>query len=245
MASPPWFYYPFEELDDATIEISGKEVNHVLGARRMHPGDELVLSNGSGKLAHCTLLEADKKSRSLRLYVSLVADVEPPEREIILASALPKGDRLSTMLDMSCQLGISRLQPLQFERSVSKWSDKLKGRCERVVIEACKQSKTARLPEIMPLREYSEYMRDIGVGRMQTLLADKFGRPIDAYRDEIDAAESLRLVVGPEGGLSGSELNLAREQGVGMVRLAASILRIETAAVAAVAALAQVVHEPT
>ncbi len=100
MASPPWFYYPFDEIDTATLELSGEEVTHIIGARRLRVGDELVLINGRGEMAHCALEETNKKLKSVKLRISLVAEVDPPDKEIILACALPKGDRLSTMLDM-------------------------------------------------------------------------------------------------------------------------------------------------
>ena len=47
MAGPPWFHYPFEDLDVELFELTGDEANHILGARRMRPGDELVLCNGN------------------------------------------------------------------------------------------------------------------------------------------------------------------------------------------------------
>ena len=244
MAGPPWFYYPFDHLNSEKLELSGVEANHILGARRIHPGDELVLSNGQGRVANCTLLEADKKSRSLILLVSLIAEIEPPQKQIILASALAKGDRLSNLLDMACQLGMTCFQPVHFERSVGKWSDNLAQRCERIVIEACKQSKQAWLPRINAICDYAEIPWGSKEGTVLTLLTDPYGRPMDAFQEEIAQADTLRIVVGPEGGLSDTELSHAQEEGGPKVRLASHILRVETAAVASIAALqAHVVYE--
>jgi len=239
MASPPWFYYPFKDIQASSLELSGNEVKHILGARRMHPGDEVVLMNGHGELAHCVLEEANKKARTLTLTVSLVAKLEPPKKQVVLASALPKGDRLSTMLDMACQLGMTHFQPLSFERSVSRWSDKLLQRCERILIEACKQSKTARVPEIKAVCDYTTAMSDERAGNRLSLLADPYGRPPSAYSSDIAGAQSLRIFIGPVGGVSEAEKQLAQQHKVAMLRLANSILRIETAAVAAVSVLTQ------
>lgn len=237
MAGPPWFYYPFEEIDMTTLELSGGEVTHILGARRLRPGDELVLMNGKGEMAHCVLDEADKKAKTIKLTVSLLAKLEPPEKGIILASAIPKGDRLSTMLDMASQLGMTQFQPLHFEHSVREWSDHLKQRCERILIEACKQSKSARVPIIRPICRYQEFLETENEGRDLTLLADQFGRPLASYVSEIEKAQDLRIIVGPEGGLSASEINHAQQYNIASLRLATSILRIETAAIAAVTVL--------
>ena len=195
------------------------------------------ICNGKGRLAHCTLMEADKKGRTLSLLISLIAEIEPPAKQIVLASALAKGDRLATLIDMACQLGMTRFQPLQFERSVGKWSDKLAQRCERIAIEACKQSKQAWLPRIVQVCDYRDLDWSGDNGRALTVLADPFGRPMDCYRDEIEGAQTVSIVVGPEGGLTEAEFAHAQEQGADKVRLAAHILRIETAAVASIAAL--------
>jgi len=239
MASPSWFYYPFTDIEQSSIEIEGPEVNHILGAKRLRVGDELVLMNGQGALAHCTLEQANKKARKIQLRVSLVAEVEPPAVQRILACALPKGDRLSGMLDMACQLGMTAFQPLQFEYSVSRWSDKLQARCERVVLEAAKQSKRAIVPEILPIRAYSECLSSDCEASEDTLcvLADQFGLAVSHLQSDVDRAKRLILIIGPEGGLSESEVKLAQQQNVVSVRLADPILRIETAAIAGLAAL--------
>jgi 16S rRNA (uracil1498-N3)-methyltransferase len=237
MSSPPWFFHPFKEIQETELEISGEQANHILGARRMHPGDQLVLTNGCGKLAHCVLQEANKKARLLLLRVSLVAQLDPPQIHITLAAAIPRGDRLASMLDMTCQLGISTFQPLEFEHSVSKWGDKLGARCERVLTEACKQSKYAWIPRVNSICDYRDLLANCDHSTTFMLLADQCGRPAAAYANLIEEAKSICVIIGPEGGLSSTETQLARENEVATLRLAASILRIETAAVAAVAVL--------
>lgn len=238
MASPPWFYYPFTDIEQSSVELNGDEVNHIIGARRLHPGDLLILMNGRGSLAHCVLDEADKKARRVRLRVSLIAQVEHPDKQRVLASAVPKGDHLSSMLDMACQLGMTHFQPLQYERSVSHWNAKLQTRCERIVLEAAKQSKRAWVPKIEAIQPYSDFLIS-GKSKELQMLADQFGHPVQSYQNEIKSAEKLTLIVGPEGGLNAQEMKLAQQQTLALVRLAEPILRIETAAVAGMAALNQ------
>jgi len=237
MISPPWFYYPFDAIEAMTIELSGEEVTHIIGARRLRVGDELVLMNGRGRLAHCTLEETNKKAKKVMLRVSLIAEIEAPPKEIILATALPKGDRLSSMLDMACQLGMTRFQPLQFEHSVSKWSDRLEQRCERILIEASKQSKSARVPGIAPICDFADFVAANEHANGVCLLADQFGRPAGSYATRFESTDSVCILVGPEGGLSSREMKLAQHHEIQMLRLATAVLRIETAAVAAVTAI--------
>lgn len=237
MVSPPWFYYPFDKIDAATLELSGEEVTHIIGARRLRAGDQLVLINGLGKMAHCVLDEFSKKLKIVKLRVSLVAEVDPPEKEIILACALPKGDRLATMLDMACQLGMTAFQPLHFEHSETKWNDHQQRRCKRILIEACKQSRNSNVPHINPICEFRDFVATSTNGSSLMLLADQFGKPSGAYRAEIEAADILNIVVGPEGGLSAAEVELMQQHNIATLRLASAVLRIETAAIAAVTAL--------
>ena len=237
MSGPPWFYYPFDDIDTATLELSGEEVTHIIGARRLRVGDELVLMNGRGKMAHCALEKADKKARRLSLRVSLIAEVQPAKSEFILASALPKGDRLPTMLDMACQLGMTQFQPLSFEYSVSKWNENLERRCERILIEASKQSKTAIIPRVNPICNFAKFIADQEHISDLMLLADQYGRPPAYYSSLIESANTACILIGPEGGLSPQEVALAQQQQLARLKLASAVLRIETAAVAAVAVL--------
>lgn len=235
--NPAWFYYPFKEIETETLTLAGAEVNHIIGARRLHAGDQLVLMNGKGELAHCVLEEANKKSKTAKLRVSLIAQIQPPPAQIVLACALPKGDRLSTMLDMACQLGMSQFQPLEFEHGVSKWSDKLKARCERIVIEAAKQSKRAWVPQIHHSVAYTRWLEANDDAQSLSLLADQYGCPLQSYQSAIDSAKQIALIVGPEGGLSEQEMVLTKTHNIESLRLAEPILRIETAAVAGIAAI--------
>jgi 16S rRNA (uracil1498-N3)-methyltransferase len=188
-------------------------------------------------MAHCVLEETSKKLKTVKLIISLIAEVDPPAKEIILASALPKGDRLSNMLDMACQLGMTVFQPLHFEHSEAKWNDHQAKRCKRILIEACKQSRNSNVPRIEPICDYREFISTNSNGQRLMLLADQFGKPSGAYRSQIEAANSLCVVVGPEGGLSAAEAELIQQHGIATLRLACTILRIETAAVAGVTAL--------
>ncbi len=230
-STPPWFYHPFDALKEDTVELTGKEANHIIGAQRLRLDDQLVLMNGRGSLAHGMLVAADKKRKIVRLRVSLVARVNPRTKPHTLATALPKGDRLSTMLDMACQIGITGFQPLEFERSVRKWSPQLKIRCERVLLESAKQSKQAWVPEVYDSMPYSEWLAEQDANNVLVLLANQFGSSLHAHQSAIQSATGIALVVGPEGGLSQREMELAKQRQLPSLRLADNILRVETAAV--------------
>lgn len=240
MATPPWFYYPFDEIETSTFQISGAEVRHITSARRLQVEDQLILMNGEGKLAHCMLDEFNKKAQTLSLRVSLVAEIEQPKVKLQLSVALPKGDRFSSMLDMVCQLGATHITPINFKYSVSRWSDKLKGRAERILIEAAKQSKRAWVPTINDVKTFDELLSEQNEASKLVFLADQFGQSLHSYSAQIESAHQMNLVVGPEGGLCDRERTQALTHGFEPLKLAEPILRIETAAVAGIAALSAV-----
>lgn len=236
-ATPPWFHYRFDTVDTETLTLTDAEANHIIGARRLQVGDQLILSNGNGGLIHCMLEQADRKNKIAVLRVSLTAQTEPPQKSLVLASALPKGDRLSTMLDMACQAGMTHFQPLVFERSVSKWNDKLKARCERIVIESAKQSKRAWVPHINACVDYAAWLEAQREAQSTMLLADQFGCPLQSHQSTLESAVEINLIIGPEGGLSEQEIVRAHSQDIKCLRLTDAILRIETAAIAGLSAI--------
>lgn len=237
LVSPPWFHHDFDSVNTESITLSGAEANHIIGARRLHVGEQLILSNGKGKLLHCVLEQADKREKIAILRVSLMAQVDPPAKTIVLASALAKGDRLSSMLDMATQIGITHFQPLEFERSASKWSEKLKVRSERIAIEAAKQSKRAWVPKIADCMPYVNWLEAQKDTQSTLFLADQHGLPLQSHQSTLESASNISLIVGPEGGLSEQELSLSQTHDIERIRLADAILRIETAVVAGLSAI--------
>ncbi len=105
------------------------------------------------------------------------------------------------------------------------------------MIEACKQSRNSNVPRIDPMCRFNEFISDKLSRLSFTLLADQFGRPSSAYTSQIEAADILCIIVGPEGGLSAAEIELTQQHKIATLRLANAVLRIETAAIAAVTAL--------
>lgn len=239
MASTPWFYHAFDQLDAANLTLEGAEVQHILGARRLNVEDQIVLMNGRGKLAECTIQEANKKAKSINLRVDGIQTFPAPQKSITLACAIPKGDRLSTMLDMACQLGMTHFQPLVFNFSVAKWNDKAHKRAERILLEAAKQSKRAWLPEIIVPESFAEFAMQPTEGTNLRLLADQYGKALQSYAAPLQSASNVTLIIGPEGGLAPREMNLIKDKRIDLVKLAEPILRIETAAIAGLSALNQ------
>lgn len=225
----PWLHVDVIGAPGATVSLDPAEVRHAVGARRLRDGDEVVLCDGRGTLARAVL-----GHQGTSASVLVREEVAAPVPRVTLAAALPKGDRSAVMIDMATQVGMSRFIPLRCEHSVVEATPNLLQRLRRVAMEACKQSRRAHLPVVegpRDLAELLESLRSAVIGETHVWLAEPTGGPVPIV--ERNASDVL-ILIGPEGGFTTDEIDLAKTRGAVPVRLGEGILRIEAAAVVAV-----------
>ncbi len=226
----PLFYLDTLPGKDEEGVLSDEESRHVLASRRMAVGDTLYLTDGRGGLARVTIAEVQRKRR----VIVRVADKtfhDRPGRVVHVAAAPPKGDRMTAMLDMLTQLGMTRYTPLKCEYSPAKVTEKTLIRWNRICLAACKQSRRLWLPELSKpesLRQLLETCSDA------CLIAAHPGAESVSW-ESLKPSREVVLIVGPEGGFSPAEMEAMWHAGVEWADLGENILRIETAAVAMLA----------
>ena len=232
----PWFYAEDLEESATSILLEEDEARHVMAARRLTTGDSVCITNGRGLVA-CGVIES-VSNRPPRVTVKLDESRSlSPGPRIHLATALPKGDRQKTMLDMATQTGMAIFSPLHCERSVASLGKNATERWQRVTIESSKQCRRAWLPEIRQEMSLADFLASIA-SATQVFLAGADGiDPGDLPRPAI--GEEQIVLVGPEGGFTEDELGLIRKYCRSEIRLAPTVLRTETAAVLGVAMLSQ------
>ena len=106
-----WFHVPHLPEPGDVAALDKREAKHALGPRRLETGDEVVLFDGAGTFAAATIGGRDDRG-DLELRVGTHEQDAGETPSIELAASLPKGDRLSTMLDMATQLGITTFTPM-------------------------------------------------------------------------------------------------------------------------------------
>ena len=229
--SMPTFFAEEGFAADSLLTLAGKEAWHALGVRRLDIGDPIRLIDGKGNIVIAKVAEMQGRSTAI-LKLGEVTHVPPQRPDIMLATAIAKGDRQTTLLDMATQLGISAWQPLSCERSVSKAGKNSYQRWSRICLEACKQSGSAWLPQLLTLADPEQVVkREIAHGR-EVLLAHP-----DGDINYQPGKNSLMLMIGPEGGFTDTEVQRIVAAGAKKVSLGKNILRIETAAVSLLARL--------
>jgi 16S rRNA (uracil1498-N3)-methyltransferase len=236
--SEPLFYS--EQLADpgATLLLTGDEARHAAAARRLHDGDTLWLFDGHGGIARATLRRVAARGQTLELHIEERRREPPPRPALHLACALPKGDRQQVLLDMATQLGMTRFTPLDCARSVVKPGANSPARWKKICLEACKQSRRLYLPAIEASSTLPDVARRAAAEGSQMWLAHPAAQAVSVTVAINQQANDVTLLVGPEGGFTEAEIEQAVAAGARPLTLGVSILRIETAAVALVAALA-------
>lgn len=230
----PTFYHPELTAHDSEVSLSTLESAHAVKARRLRKGNAVQLINGKGLLAQALIMDID--DRKVQLQIKHCVTVKPL-KSISIASAIPKGDRQRTMVDMLTQLGVKQIFPLECERSVTKFKSSMLEKWQRWAIEACKQSQNPWLPEIHSAISVKEA---ITKSSYNILYADVSGRFIQSlecgYERQLDPTSSssdVLILIGPEGGFSDSEHVLLESDRYEAICLGNTILRTELASVTA------------
>ncbi len=229
-------YFVNEPITGERAVLHDAEARHLQRVMRAQPGDEAILFDGSGAEFVARVETLGRGQVVLRIVERREVNRELPW-EITLAAALPKGERQRWLIEKAVELGVARFVPLVTQRGVAQPSDKVRTRLGRAVIEASKQCGRNRLMEIAAAEPIEKFLDESATSSVRFVahpggsarIAEQFG-PLETTRQAF-------LVIGPEGGLTGAEVEIARTNGWQIVDLGPRILRVETAAVLLVAML--------
>ena len=224
-------FYLSEPVGGSTAILAGDEAHHLSRVMRAKPGDQIVLFDGCGKEYEATVDEVSKKRVTLKIdSTSTVSD--PNDPEIIVACALPKGDRQKYLVEKLVELGANRLIPLKSEHSVAEANEKVIDRIRKQVVEASKQCRRSWLMQIESEANVDTLLKEFADFSGNRIVAD----PYTATGSETLLNDSPSIIaVGPEGGFSETESQKFVDSGWTAVCFSPNVLRVETAATAAVA----------
>lgn len=212
----------------------------MLHVKRVRLGEKLLMFDGKGREAVGRVVEAQRDRA--RVAIEGVDEVNREARvAITLAFSIPKGKRSEFLVQKCCELGVRKLIPLKCERSVVKLAPKGSHKVEKwrsVAVEASKQCGRTYITEIAEALSLPELADTVDAYRPKFLASAGPGALVlsEAVRDNADPRNIL-CIIGPEGGFSKKEMDIAAQAGCIPVNLGPSVLRIETAAVALVSML--------
>ncbi len=214
--------------------------HHAVRVLRLEVGAPVVIFNGLGGEFEARITRIARGEVSVKTGAHIHVERESP-LDIRLVQGLSSGDRMDMTLQKAVELGVSSIQPVATERSVVKLKDERAQRrvehWQNLVIAACEQCGRNRIPEVAPLMGLPEWL-----SRLEAPMADDEARlllsPVAPVPlKDLAVIARMTLLVGPEGGLSPIEIQLAHSRGFMPVRLGPRVLRTETAALAALSAI--------
>jgi 16S rRNA (uracil1498-N3)-methyltransferase len=214
--------------------MAPEAAQHVSRSLRLKVGDSIVVFDGRGGEYEATLQRIDNGRVDVK--VGAFRDVErEPAVQVGLVQGLPEADKMDWVIQKAVELGVAWIQPVICDRSVVRLSPERAARREahwrRVAVSACEQSGRNAIPEVRPTLAFLTWIAEPATQPRWML---KPGAP--ALTSRAPPAGPFELVVGPEGGFSERELDLA-ESRFEMVSLGPRVLRTETAPIAALAAI--------
>jgi 16S rRNA (uracil1498-N3)-methyltransferase len=219
----------------AQFALAPEAAQHVSKALRLKVGDALTVFDGRGGEFEAVIQRIDRER--VEVKVGPGRDVERESALAIgLAQGLPEADKMDWIIQKSVELGVAWIQPLVCDRSVVRLSGERAARREahwrRVAVAACEQSGRNRIPEVRPTLGFQSWIAT--PTEMARWMLHPEGAPLAAHPAPVAAFE---LLVGPEGGLSDRERELALSRGCEPLALGPRVLRTETAPLAALAAI--------
>ena len=222
----------------AVIPLHSAPAHHLLRVLRAEVGDEIVVFNGGTEFA-AAITHIDKHGVSVKLGPGNAVDRESP-LACTLAQAISGGERMDFTLQKAVELGVARVQPLYSERSIVRLDPARAARrsahWRQVMISACEQCARNIVPELEAPVPIIDWLSGLGLAQPEELrwLLTPHAHARLAERPQ---PRVIVLLAGPEGGLSTAETELAQLRGFIAMRLGPRVLRTETAALAALAAV--------
>jgi len=223
-------FFLSQPVVDQKVTLADDQAHHLARVMRAKPGDQITLFDGRGNEYLADVAEVSKKSVALNIESSTFAP-DPNLPEIVVACALPKGDRQKFLIEKMVELGANRFVPLKTTRSVAEASAKVVERIEKQVVEASKQCRRSWLMDVCPETTIDSLVSEFREFDGSRLVADPYATRNDLlFRDE-----ACVIAIGPEGGFTDEESQLLSSSDWTPVCFSPNVLRIETAAAAAVA----------
>jgi 16S rRNA (uracil1498-N3)-methyltransferase len=234
--------YLVESLDGVTVgdsvALDGAEGRHAVTVSRVRVGETLRLGDGRGTVVLGPVESVGRDA--LVLTVASVAVDEAPSPSLTLVQALAKGGRDEMAVQAATEIGVDRVVPWSAARSVSRWDgakvEKGRTRWAAIAHEAAKQAIRSRVPAVDLPMTTAQLAAASSDGLVLVLLDPTATERLATWEPPAHATE-IALVVGPEGGIDGSELDRLEAAGAVRVRLGDTVLRTSTAGPAALAVL--------
>jgi 16S rRNA (uracil1498-N3)-methyltransferase len=220
-----------------TCQLAPSAANHVARVLRLRAGEHLVLFDGLGGEYSATIETLGRETVTVSIGAHFPAERESP-LGITLVQGISRSERMDFVVQKATELGVTRIVPIAAARSVVRTNEAQAARklehWRSVAVGACEQCGRNRLPTLDPPTEWNDWLARHTAADNALLLT---ARASTSLREALSSRAAIELAVGPEGGWTPEEEAAALASGYRTVKLGPRILRTETAAIAAIAAI--------
>lgn len=221
----------------AEVTLSEQASHHLARVLRAAVNDQVTVFNGEGGEFLTIITRIDKKTVTVRVGEFMQRETESP-LELYLAQGISRGEKMDYTIQKAVELGVKKIIPLFTERCNVKLDEERREKrvqhWQSIVISACEQCGRNRIPEVLAPQSLDRWLPQVEAEWRFILSPHHAGY---LSNSSIPAGSRVVLLIGPEGGLSEAEVELASQKGFSPLNLGPRILRTETAAVAAITAL--------
>lgn len=223
-------------VDDLPIQIGSlyefdsEDAHHAVRVLRMAAGDTFMLADGTGAWSQVKAFAVKKKSMEVEVIASGFQEALPTT--ITVVQALPKSDRAKEAIELLTEAGVDRIVPWASSRSIGKASDKFSVTAR----EASKQSRRLRIPEVTDIATTSQICEAIALSDLAIVFHESADMKLSDCISSHNVAHLL-IIIGPEGGITPTEIDDFKAAGAKVALMGRPILRSAHAGIAAVAAI--------
>ena len=231
----PRFFIRQTQIDNNVLTLVGDDAHHIARSLRMAVGDGVTVCDMQGNEYNCRIEGFDEDRQVFLSVLSMKAPENEPPLRIRLFQALPKGDKLDTVIQKAVECGASEIIPFESERCVVRVKPEAEGRKterrQRIAEEAAKQCGRSFLPIVSETVDFSHMLEMLHDDELCLFCYEGDGtEPLgSALKKELGKKKRISVIIGSEGGFSLKEAELIRKNGALAVGLGRRILRTETA----------------
>ena len=233
----PRIFHSAPLTSGSNITLTGSAAAHLGKVLRLRKDDTVILFNGDGLNYNARIISVTRHEVVVSVAASADPDTESPIN-VSLLQGICRNQRMDLLIQKSTELGVKSIQPIIAERSVIRLTDERTLRrlahWQNVAISACEQCGRAYIPEVGRPESLIAVCEQLA-NTVTCLMLDPAGD--DMPESTIRSAQSIALLIGPEGGLTDTERATATNAGFQRVRLGPRIMRTETAPLAALSIL--------
>ncbi len=221
-----------------TLQLTSEQIHYLQRVLRLRPGDLFIAQDGQGQQWQGRLTETPEWAQILSTLVPLL---RPATLELV--AALPKSG-FDDVVRQATELGVTAIQPLLSERTLLNPSSKKLVRWQRIAQEASEQCERGYIPKLMPPIRFADWVNTESVSVGNYFCVTRVNAPgllpcVQALLTD-SPQQSIRVVIGPEGGWTSEEIAVAIAYGYQEISLGSGILRATTAALTALAIISSV-----